>query len=69
VLALRGIATQAEILIGQTVGVTDAVAATVQESSTGAMLYIDAINAKGGVGGDKIEIITLGLPDLMSGKA
>jgi ABC-type branched-subunit amino acid transport system substrate-binding protein len=39
--------------------VTCAVAATVKESSTGAMLYIDAINARGGVGGEKIEVITL----------
>ena len=52
-------AVQAQILIGQTVGVTGAVAATVKESSTGAMLYIDAVNAKGGVHGDKIEILTL----------
>lgn len=49
----------AQILIGQTVGVTGAVAATVKEASTGAMLYLDAVNAKGGVGGEKIEIITL----------
>lgn len=58
-LALWGIAAQAQILIGQTVGVSGAVAATVQESNTGAMLYIDAVNAKGGVGGEKIEIVTL----------
>ena len=50
---------QAQILIGQTVGVTGAVAATVKESSLGAALYLDAINAKGGVGGEKIELITL----------
>jgi ABC-type branched-subunit amino acid transport system substrate-binding protein len=52
-------AAQAEILIGQTVGVTGAVAATVKESSAGAMLYIDSVNAKGGLGGEKIQIITL----------
>lgn len=50
---------QAQILIGQTVGVTGAVAATVKESMTGAMLYIDAVNAKGGIAGEKIEIVTL----------
>lgn len=49
----------AQTLIGQTVGVTGAVAATVKEASTGAMLYLDAVNARGGVGGEKIEIITL----------
>src|SRR5450759_3588124 len=50
---------QAQILIGQTVGVTGAVAATVKESNAGAMLYIDNVNAKGGIGGEKIELVTL----------
>lgn len=50
---------QAQILIGQTVGVTGAVAATVKEASLGAMLHIDAVNAAGGVGGQPIELITL----------
>ncbi|WP_394755759.1 ABC transporter substrate-binding protein [Rhodoferax sp.] len=58
-LLLWGAALQAQILIGQTVGVTGAVAATVNEASVGAQLYIDAINAKGGVNGEKIEILTL----------
>ena len=58
-LLLWTVLAQAQILIGQTVGVTGAVAATVKESMTGAMLYIDAINAKGGVAGEKIEIVTL----------
>ncbi|TXT38288.1 MAG: extracellular ligand-binding receptor [Comamonadaceae bacterium] len=49
----------AEILIGQTVGVTGAVAATVKESMQGAKLYLDAVNAKGGVHGEKVEVITL----------
>ncbi|MEO7106713.1 MAG: ABC transporter substrate-binding protein, partial [Rhodoferax sp.] len=49
----------AQILIGQTTGVTGAVAATVKETIIGARLYIDATNAKGGVGGEKIELITL----------
>jgi ABC-type branched-subunit amino acid transport system substrate-binding protein len=31
----------------------------VQESSAGAQLYLDATNAKGGVNGEKIELITL----------
>lgn len=59
-LALMGWATcQAQLLVGQTVGVTGPAAATVQEASQGANLYLDAINAKGGVGGQKIELITL----------
>jgi ABC-type branched-subunit amino acid transport system substrate-binding protein len=41
------------------VGVTGTVAATVKESMQGAQLYLDHVNAKGGVGGEKIEIITL----------
>lgn len=57
-LATMGM-THAQILIGQTVGITGAVAATVKESNIGAMLYIDAVNAKGGVGGEKIELLTL----------
>lgn len=50
---------QAQILIGQTVGVTGSAAATVQEASQGASLYLDHVNAKGGVGGQKIELLTL----------
>lgn len=49
----------AQIRVGQTVGVTGTVAATVKESMTGAQLYLDHVNAKGGVGGERIEIITL----------
>src|SRR3990167_6476307 len=58
-LLLWAVSAQSQILIGQTVGVTGAVAATVKESMTGAMLYLDAVNAKGGVAGEKIEIVTL----------
>ncbi len=50
---------QAQILIGQTVGVTGSVAATVKEADTGAQLYLDSVNAKGGVGGQKVELVTL----------
>jgi|SRR5450830_136376 len=57
-LATMGM-THAQILIGQTVGITGAVAATTKESNTGAMLYIDAVNAKGGIGGEKIVLLTL----------
>ena len=52
-------ACQAQILIGQTVGVTGSAAATVQEASQGASLYLDHVNATGGVGGQKIELLTL----------
>jgi len=50
---------KADILIGQTVGVTGTVAATVKESMLGAQLYIDDVNAKGGILGEKINVITL----------
>jgi branched-chain amino acid transport system substrate-binding protein len=59
ILAACSFAAQAQILIGQTVGVTGQIAPTVKESSFGAMLYIDLVNAKGGIRGEKIEIITL----------
>ena len=49
----------AQILIGQTVGITGSAAATVAESMQGAALYIDHVNARGGVGGQKIEVISL----------
>jgi ABC-type branched-subunit amino acid transport system substrate-binding protein len=49
----------AQIKIGQTVGLTGPVAATVKEAVAGAKLYIDSINAKGGVLGERIELLTL----------
>ncbi|AVP58482.1 ABC transporter substrate-binding protein [Pulveribacter suum] len=53
------LAAQAQIRIGQTVGVTGPVAATVKESMAGARLHFDQVNARGGVHGEKIELITL----------
>ena len=50
---------QADILVGQTVGITGSVAATVKEADTGARLYLDSVNAKGGIKGEKIELIRL----------
>ena len=49
----------AQILIGQTAGYSGQVAAGVKETSDGALLYIDAVNAKGGVNGQKIELVSL----------
>lgn len=52
--------TQAQnIRIGQTAGITEAAAATVKESMQGAALYFNQVNAQGGIGGRKIELITL----------
>ncbi|MES2687665.1 MAG: ABC transporter substrate-binding protein [Pseudomonadota bacterium] len=58
-LATLSHASQAQILIGQTAGFTGPVGAGVKETTDGAKLYIDAINAKGGVNGQKIELISL----------
>lgn len=50
---------QAQIVVGQTNGVTGQVAASVKELNLGAKLYIDHVNATGGVNGQKIELIAM----------
>ena len=52
-------ASHAQLVIGQTAGFSGQVAAGVQETTDGAMLYINAVNAKGGVNGQKIELASL----------
>lgn len=49
----------AQIVIGQSAGFTGPVAAGVKETTEGARLYFDSVNAKGGVNGQKIELISL----------
>lgn len=49
----------AQIKIGQTAGITGPAAVGVKEITEGARLYLDAVNAQGGVGGQKIELISL----------
>lgn len=51
------LAATAQIRIGMPSGFTGSVAAGVKENAAGARLYIDAINAKGGVNGQRIEFI------------
>lgn len=58
-LATMGLAAHAQILIGQTAGFSGPVAAGVKETTDGAKLYLDAVNAKGGVNGQTIELISL----------
>ncbi|GAB3472500.1 ABC transporter substrate-binding protein [Polaromonas eurypsychrophila] len=58
-MALLSHAAHAQILIGQTAGFTGPVGAGVKETIDGAKLYLDALNAKGGVNGQKIELISL----------
>jgi branched-chain amino acid transport system substrate-binding protein len=59
VLAGFCVAAQAQILVGQTAGFTGPVGPGVKETSDGAKLYIDAINARGGVNGQSIELIAM----------
>ena len=58
-LATLGHSAHAQILIGQTAGFTGPVGAGVKETTEGATLYLDAINGKGGVNGQKVELISL----------
>jgi branched-chain amino acid transport system substrate-binding protein len=58
-LALLLGSAHAQIVVGQTVGVTGPVAATVKEAVEGARLFIDSVNDKGGIRGEKLELLTL----------
>lgn len=49
----------AQILIGQTAGFSGPVAGGVKEATDGARLWIDSVNANGGVHGQKIELVSL----------
>jgi branched-chain amino acid transport system substrate-binding protein len=59
VIALFHFSAVADILIGQTSGFTGPAASGVKETTDGALLWLDAINAKGGVNGQKIKLISL----------
>ncbi|WP_406624299.1 ABC transporter substrate-binding protein [Acidovorax sp. SDU_ACID1] len=56
---MLGLPAQAQILVGQTAGFSGIVAAGVKETADGAQLYLDMVNARGGVNGQKIEVISL----------
>ncbi|MGH6626255.1 MAG: ABC transporter substrate-binding protein [Burkholderiaceae bacterium] len=58
-LAAFSTVAQAQLLVGQTAGFTGPVGAGVKETTEGARLYLDAVNDKGGVHGQKIELISL----------
>lgn len=49
----------AQLRVGMPSGFTGSVAAGVKENHAGAQLYFDTINARGGVNGQKIELITV----------
>lgn len=58
-LALLAAPVQAQILVGQTAGFTGPVGAGVKETTEGAKLYIESVNKKGGINGQKIELISM----------
>ena len=58
-LALSATGASAQLLIGQTAGITGPVAASVNETIAGAQLAIDAANAQGGIHGEPIEVLRL----------
>lgn len=49
----------AQLRIGNPSGITGSVAAGVKENIDGARLYFDAVNARGGINGQKIELISV----------
>jgi len=49
----------AQIKVGQTAGFTGAAAAGVKEITDGAKLYLDSVNAEGGVNGQTIELVSM----------
>lgn len=57
-MAACGLA-QAQLVIGQTAGMSGSVAASVNETIAGAQLVIDAVNAQGGIHGDRIEVLRM----------
>ncbi|GAB3772428.1 ABC transporter substrate-binding protein [Ramlibacter monticola] len=59
VAALAPVWALSQILVGQTAGFSGTSAAGVKEITEGARLWIDAVNAKGGVHGQKIELISM----------
>jgi branched-chain amino acid transport system substrate-binding protein len=62
VIGLTALATPtawAQLLIGQSSGVTGPVAAGVKENIDGAQVYFKHINSRGGVNGQRIELLTL----------
>jgi len=57
--ALCAVPAAAQILIGQTAGITGPVASSMNEAIAGAQLVIDSVNAQGGVNGERIEVVRM----------
>jgi branched-chain amino acid transport system substrate-binding protein len=49
----------AQLRIGQPSGFSGAAAAGVKENADGAALYFDALNARGGINGQKVELVSV----------
>ena len=49
----------AQIRIGQSAAFTGPAAASVQEATEGARIYLDAVNAQGGIRGQRIDLISM----------
>jgi ABC-type branched-subunit amino acid transport system substrate-binding protein len=49
----------AQIRVGQTTGLSGPAAASVADMNVGAKLYLNHVNAKGGIGGKAIELVSL----------
>jgi branched-chain amino acid transport system substrate-binding protein len=58
-LAAAWLPAQAQIRVGQPSGFTGAVAPGVKENTEGARLWLDAVNARGGINGQKIELLSV----------
>lgn len=58
-VALGAASASAQIVIGQTAGMTGPVASSVNETITGAQLVIDSVNARGGIHHQAIEMARL----------
>lgn len=58
-LLMSTLTLHAQILVGQTAGFTGPVADGVKEITEGAKLWINTVNARGGVNGQKIELVSL----------
>lgn len=56
---LASLPVHAQLMIGQITGLTGPIAASSKESLEGARLYLNHINAKGGVLGQKIELVVM----------
>ncbi|MCE4555209.1 ABC transporter substrate-binding protein [Pelomonas cellulosilytica] len=50
---------RADLTVGQTAGITGAVAGSVKEVTQGAKIYFDMINAEGGINGQHISLVSL----------